>query len=339
MPAQPPPAGQLPTGQRLLPVPRHAQFSDPDFYIWGASMTRTPDGTCHLLYARWPRSAGHDAWVTESEIAHATADDPLGPYTHQSVVLPARGNDHWDARCTHNPTVCHFNDQYFLYYMGTFGDDLPDPRDKYWDHRNHQRIGVAVADHPAGPWQRFDQPLINCTPGTHAGMCCANPSVTQRPDGSFLMIYKAVGDQNPPPKFGPVVHLAALADSPTGPFMTLPDPIFTAENSDFPAEDPFIWVQDGTYHAIVKDMNGSFTPHGMALVAFTSPDGLNWSPADEPFLTTPQITWTDGQTQTLGHLERPQLYLEDGQPKVLFCAADDTHPDRPHSFNLHIPLG
>jgi hypothetical protein len=28
-----------------------------------------------------------------------------------------------------------------------------------WTHRNHQRIGVAIADSPNDTWQRFDQPL------------------------------------------------------------------------------------------------------------------------------------------------------------------------------------
>ncbi|MBB6429028.1 glycoside hydrolase family protein [Algisphaera agarilytica] len=330
--------GRLSAGQRLHPLPRHAKFIDEGFYIWGASVVRTDDGTYHMLYARWRRELGHDAWVTDSEIAYATADNPLGPYTHQHVALPPRGDGHWDGLCTHNPTVCEFNGKYYLYHMGTHGQDLPDPQQKYWDFRNNQRIGVAVADHPAGPWERFDEPLIECHPGQHAGVCCANPSVVQRPDGKFLMIYKAVGDQNPAPKFGPVVHVAAIADAPTGPFITLPKAIFTVPGVDFPAEDPFVWVQDGSYHAIVKDMNGSFTPHGMSLVAFTSPDGLDWSPAEEPFITTPQVAWNDGEVQPLDHLERPQIYLEDGQPKVLFCAAD-TGAERSHSFNLHIPLG
>jgi len=64
-----------------------------------------------------------------------------------------------------------------------------------------------------------------------------------------------------------------------------------------------------------------------------------------PKLLTPQQTtpwdrtrfsrWEDGTEQELNHLERPQLYLENGKPAVLFCAADI---DRNHSFNVHIPL-
>ena len=54
----------------LAPVPRSALFADDAFYIWGASMVRDPEGTCHLFYSRWPRSTGFEAWVSHSEIAH-----------------------------------------------------------------------------------------------------------------------------------------------------------------------------------------------------------------------------------------------------------------------------
>jgi hypothetical protein len=78
----------------IQPVPRSARFIDDDWYIWGGSMTRTDDGVCHLLYARWPRKLGFSSWLSHSEIAHATATDPLGPYTFDSVALPGKGG-HW----------------------------------------------------------------------------------------------------------------------------------------------------------------------------------------------------------------------------------------------------
>ena len=35
--------------------------------------------------------------------------------------------------------------------MGEYGDGKNYPM-----HRNHQRIGVAIAANPAGPWKRLD---------------------------------------------------------------------------------------------------------------------------------------------------------------------------------------
>ena len=83
-------------------------------------MVRDPKGSCHLFYSRWPRSKGFEAWVTHSEIAHAIAEKPSGPYEHVDVALPARGGDVWDGYCTHNPTVHTFNGNYYLYYMGNW---------------------------------------------------------------------------------------------------------------------------------------------------------------------------------------------------------------------------
>lgn len=321
------------------PVPASAKFIDDDYYIWGGSMVRDTDGQCHLLYARWKRELGHDAWVTHSEIAHAVADDPLGPYKHVDVALPERGEEFWDGLCTHNPTVHEFEGKYYLFYMGNIGDrKLGD--DLNWVHRNNQRIGVAVADHPAGPWKRFDKPVIDISSDESApdALMTSNPSICRKDDGTYLLIYKAVGLKRERPFGGPVVHLAATSDSPTGPFKKHFKELFTIEGLDFPAEDPFIWAQDGRCWAIVNDQQGVFSKLGEdSLALFVSDDGLDWKVAPHPLVTPREITWADGTVQKLNRLERPQLWSENGKPAVLFCAAEETE-QRVHSFNVHIPL-
>ncbi|TWU41030.1 glycoside hydrolase family protein [Novipirellula artificiosorum] len=327
---------EAPFHERMTPVPETARFRDPDFFIWGASMVQDEAGVCHLFYSRWAKELGHNAWVTHSEIAHATSIDPLGPYTHVDVAFPTRGKSFWDGLCTHNPTVHAFEGKYYLYYMGNTGDGQT-MTGLNWTHRNNQRIGVAVADHPNGPWRRCDAPLIDVGPDTesHDALLTSNPSICRRPDGKYLMVYKAVGRKRELPWGGPVVHLAATSDSPTGPFSKHPDPIFTAEGDAFPAEDPFIWVEDGFVWAIVKDMKGAFTGAGQSLALFRSEDGIDWSPAKHPLVSKLEIHWEGGETERVAHLERPQLWLRNGEPHVLFCAADK---DREHAFNVHIPL-
>jgi len=320
-------------GIRLLPVPETAKFIDPDYYIWCGSMVRDPQGQCHLFYSRWRRTLGHNAWVTHSEIAHAVSNHPLGPYRHQDVALPPRGTLCWDGLCTHNPTVLAFGGKYYLYYMGNTGDGRA-ARDLNWVHRGNQRIGVAVADHPEGPWLRQDAPLIDSDPGFHDAICTTNPSVTTRIGGGFLMVYKAVADRLPAPFYGPVVHIVAESDDPTGAFVKHADPIFTAEGASFPAEDPFIWQSDGRYRAIVKDMGGYFTKAGRSLATFSSANGRDWLLDSSPLLSTTEICWESGRVQPLMALERPQLWL-DKDKGVLFCAACT---DGEHSFNVHIPV-
>jgi len=322
----------------LSPVPSSAVFADEDYYIWGASMVRDAQGACHLFYSRWPRQLDHSAWVTHSEIAHAVADHPLGPYRHVDVALPRRSARHWDGLCTHNPTVHAFEGRYYLYYMGNTGDDQP-TAGLNWTHRNNQRIGVAVADHPAGLWQRFDRPLIDVSddPDASDALVTSNPSICRRPDGLYVLVYKAVGKQAPLPFGGPVVHLAATSTSPTGPFTKHDTQLFTAPGESFPAEDPYIWTQDGCLWAIVKDQGGHFTGAGKSLALFQSEDGLAWALASHPLVSRTEVDWQDEGVQALHSLERPQLWLENGEPKVLFCAAD-IDSERHHSFNVHIPL-
>ena len=320
----------------IQPVPPTAKFEDPGFIVWCGSMVRDEAGKCHLFYSRWPSRLGHYAWVTHSEVAHAVADQPLGPYLFVDVALPERGAEQWDGHCTHNPTVLKFGAKYYLYYMGNRGDRKPGTS-LNWSHRNHQRIGVAVADSPAGPWIRRDRPLIEPTPGFHDALCLANPSVAQRPDGGYLMVYKAVADKGKPPFGGPVVHVVATSDQPTGPFHKHPNPVFTKAGSSFPAEDPYIWRGTDRYWAIVKDFQGGFTVKGPSLALFQSKDGIDWSTAAHPLVSTLELHWSDGGSEPLSKLERPQVYLENGEPAVLFCAAAPAGKLN-QSFNVQIPL-
>lgn len=330
-------AQDLDIAKWIQPVPETAKFGLPDYMVWCGSMVKGDDGKYYLFYSRWPRASGHYAWVTESEIAVAVADQPNGPYKHVKVVLPKRDKKYWDADVTHNPTVYKFGKKYYLYYMGTHGTEkfttpvsMKDAG--WWVYRNNQRIGVAVANSPLGSWKRPDKPTIDTTMHSFDHQMCANPAVTQRPDGKTLMVYKGVSEGKMP--FGGVVyHGAALADKPEGPFMKLPNRIFVKDSVKFAAEDPFLWYQQGKYWAIVKDFKGSFTNAGLSLALFESNDGLDWKPSKNVLVTTTQIPWVS-RTKQVTKLERPQLWLDKGIPKVLFCAVYDGDDN----YNVAIPL-
>ena len=329
----------LDLSQWLRPVPPGAVFEDPEWCIWCGSAVRGDDGRYHLFYSRWPRQLGHRAWVTHSEVARAVASQPTGPYRHVAVVLPARGGDFWDGSCTHNPAILRVGKKFCLYYMGNHGDGLVQ-QPLNWTHRNNQRIGVALADSPAGPWTRFDRPVVDVSADADApdALMTSNPAACVRPDGGVLMVYKAVGKKTKLPFGGPVVHLVATSEKPEGPFTKKLAPIFTRAGEHFAAEDPFIWHDGGRYRAVVKDNNGIFTGHGYSLAQFESRDGFDWRPAQHPFVTTPEIVWTDGRRKKLNALERPQLVFDErGVPIVLLCAGAYT-ADRERSFNVAIPL-
>lgn len=329
--------GDLDLSTWITPLPPTAAFVDPGFYIWCGSATRGDDGKYHMFYSRWKRALGHHAWVTHSEIAHATAPSPTGPFVHQSVVLPRRGAAFWDGLCTHNPTILRARGKWLLYYMGNTGDDLSQHGKLNWTHRNNQRVGLATADQPEGPWTRLDAPVVAPTPGFHDALCTTNPTVCQKPDGTFLMVYKGVGMASPLPFGGPVLHVSASAPNPEGPFVKHPEAVFVKPGVHFAAEDPFIWRGADRYWAVVKDMEGVFTGAGKSLALFESGDGVKWNLAAHPLVSGLEVTWQHKGKQKMFSLERPQLVLENGLPTALLCAVDFDEK-REHSMNVQIPL-
>jgi hypothetical protein len=137
---------------------------------------------------------------------------------------------------------------------------------------------------------------------------------------------------------GKVVHGVAFADDPLGPFSRHPEPVLSHPTERFPLEDPYIWYGPDRYHAILKDFRGVFTSAGPSLALFESQDAIEWRPAEHTLVSTLQVEWDDGEVQRVRHLERPQTYLENGVPRVLFCACD-VDEERSYSYNVHMPLG
>lgn len=67
----------------------------------------------------------------------------------------------------------------------------------------------------------------------------------------------------------------------------------------------------------------------------TSTDGLNWKRAKHYKVLEKTVYKTDGSKLQAARLERPYVYLEDGQYKVLTLAVRERSG---HSYSLTIPL-
>jgi hypothetical protein len=329
----------------MQPLETRSVLRDPDWFIWGGGCVKTADGMYHLIFARWPKKEGFNAWVSHSEIAHATSNDPLGPWTVTGPIFGRRPG-FWDGDNQHNPLIQEFGGKYYLYYSGDFGP-RDGTRDGWWIHRNNQRAGVAVADHPAGPWRRFDKPLIEPTPGGTDHLLTSSSTVARRKDGKYVLIYKGVSD-GPKPFGGKVRMHVALGDSPTGPFEKQPGTVFGHETLQFPTDDNYIWAQQGRLYAIVKDYRGVYSQQARpgstekeSLVLFTSDDGLDWRLAAHPFVSDFRLRWADGRVgERLHRLDQPQVWLENGRPSVLFLAVKekDDKDDSDLSYNVQIKL-
>ncbi|MDD3766930.1 MAG: glycoside hydrolase family protein [Eubacteriales bacterium] len=314
----------------LLPVPRTSVMKQEGYIVWCGTIAKADDGLYYLLFSRWPNEAGFDGWVTNSEICWAVSDNPYGGFKFGGVALTGSGDGSWDSDCVHNPTVIAYKGKYYLYYMGNRGNG------QYWNHRNNQRIGLAIANHPAGPWTRIKKPIIDVTKGSFDHLMTSNPTVTIGRYGEVLMIYKAVGDGEMP-KGGKVVCAVAKAKHPRGPFVKNSKPIMVNPENDWSVEDPFVWFQNNRYYSLVKDFQGYFTKKEAGSAAlFESRDGDDWEPSEHPFAFGLSITWEDG-IQAVKRLERPQIYFEGGKPLVLCCAVC-CNDSGIGSYNVQIPL-
>lgn len=111
------------------------------------------------------------SWLTNSRVVHAVARHPLGPYTLMDVALGPRTGA-WDGLTQHNPAIQRdaVTGTYLLYYMGSTdngtvttggGACATDPQNK---PVCNQRVGLATATDPGGPWTRRNVPLIEPGP-------------------------------------------------------------------------------------------------------------------------------------------------------------------------------
>ena len=189
--------------------------------------------------------------------------------------------------------------------------------------RNHQRTGVAVADKLSGPWTILPQPIIE--PAGPIRNVTVNSAVCQRPDGKYLMIIK--GDKPGTTTFQRS-QAVALADTPTGPFVLQPQPAI----DDYDTEDVSLWHDAARqrYYAVFH----AHTYIGM----ITSPDGLLWQKANHFTITSKTIRMQNGSAREYSRLERPFVFRENGQPRILSLAAQQNTTDGVDTCILFVPL-
>ena len=333
--------------ERLKPAPVGGGFALEDYWVWCGSVLRGEDGRYHMFAARWPKTLSFwPHYFMLSEVVHATADTPEGPYEFQEVALPARGEGCWDGRMTHNPTIHKWGDTYLLYYIGaTFGGPLPTPATPVADGAplvgeiyRALRIGLATAKSLDGPWERRDAPILEPRPGRWDGALTTNPSPCVLPDGSVLLMYRSQAED------GGLLHLGlARAEHFEGPYERLSDePVLNFDAQGEHVEDPCLWWEAGQFHVLCKDLKGGLSGERGAGVYATSPDALHWTLADPPRSYARTVRWEDGTQTTLGQLERPQVLMQDGRSTHLFLAAADGpggFNNATRTWNLVIPLG
>ncbi len=331
----------------LLPVPDDTGFRMDGYWVWGGSVVRGGDGKYHIFSSRWPSGLPFSPhWCSNSEVVRGVADRPEGPFRFAEVVLPHRGGQVWDGRMTHNPTIHRWRDRYLLFYIGTTykgpvpsaADTRVADREMWYEARANQRIGLAVAKSVDGPWERLPEPILQPRTGKWDALLTTNPAAFIEDDGGVLLIYKSTGSQTDLLRLG-----VARASRFDGPYRRVAeDPIFRFDATGDHVEDPYVWRGRGErgYQLIMKDMKGGICGEKGGGIHARSDDGVRWTISQPPKAYSRTVRFAGGTTHTYGRLERPQLLVEDGVPRCLYCAALEG-PDQGKatgSFNLAIPL-
>ena len=272
------------------------------YYVWCGSLIKA-DGKFHLFASRWPEGTGKggtgvgmlDGYREHSEIVHAVADNPVGPYVFKEVVLRGRGGKWWDGQMCHNPKVVRIGDTFVLYYIGSaVGSPL-------------RKIGYAWASSVDGPWTRLDE----CLP---LGEDQNNPAPLVREDGRVLLAYRNRQQQ----------MFIAGAAAWNGDYRTIAKNICPQAS----LEDPDLTLRDGLYHLVAEDGKGVLTGHARFGAELVSKDGIHWETNHPVTAYTHTIRWTDGTETEVDRRERPEFFNADadadrkgtGQPTHLVSA-------------------
>jgi hypothetical protein len=305
-----------------------------DYWVWGGRPIKDENGVFHLFAARWPKKHNmHPGWLFHSEIVRAESKTLEGPYEFKEVVFEKRDRQYFDAMSTHNPTIHHHDGKYYLYYIGVnySKDEELEVLNRDPEHGDpiyrevwcRKRAAVAVANSPYGPWQRPDEPLLEPRPNEWDETVISNPALCILESGETYLIYKSTDMSNP--GGGPFFLGGAKAPSPTGPFERVSnDPLFRwPKEENKHVEDPFIWHDGKHFHAVMKDMTGALCGEAQAGVHASSEDFLHWKMDENKVAYSRQVKTDDGQILTMGHLERPQCYFEDGKLTHIFFGTAD----------------
>ena len=286
------------------------------YYVWCCAPIFGDDGKVHLFYSRWPEKYGMGGWIHKSEIAHAVADKPEGPYTYLETVLAPRPG-YFDATTCHNPHIQKIGDTYYLFYMGNCDGTV-----------YTKRVGLAQSKSLYGPWMRHDRPLLEAGEAGAWDDCnTTNPAFVLHPDGKAWLYYKSWNKKEYQDQQGAIranrKNRLDIDEQINGHYKRSgSNPVIdlSKHGDNKQVEDAYVYIEDGKYKMLMRDMG--YFDHAVGLI-FTSEDGIHWSEPEiawfgaDAYLTEPPAP---KHLKRYGRFERPQLLMKDGKPAYLFNA-------------------
>ena len=143
------------------------QYADPDIDVFGDT---------YYLYCTTDGFAG---WA--GTVFHCFSSKNLVDWKDEGVILDvSKGGDvPWSVSCAWAPTIEEKDGKYYFYFCAK-------------DEAGDSMIGVAVADHPAGPYTAMDTPLMTVAMCKEYGVSMGqaiDPSIFTDDDGTSYMLF------------------------------------------------------------------------------------------------------------------------------------------------------
>jgi len=302
--------------KRLKPLGRILELEG--YYVWCASPIVASDGKIHVFFSRWDAKKGMGGWINGSEIAHAVAEKPEGPYSDIETILAPRGEGFFDGTTCHNPHIQLVDGKYCLFYIGNSNGKT-----------NTKRIGLATADSLSGPWKRPDKPLLEAgEPGSWDDHCTSNPAFLKHPNGQYWLYYKSWNTEEYEQPVDPAIrgnrkYGLAIADRLEGPYVKYSgNPIldYSKLGNNRQLEDGNVFMENDRFYMLARDM-GRFD-HEVGII-LESGDGIHWSEPKICYLGYSHYLQQPPAPSNLkkyGRFERPQILMQNGHPTHLFVA-------------------
>lgn len=315
---------------------------------WGGSVLRVPEegGRLYMWVAEMVEHCDLGAWQTNSQIALATATDPLGAFERIDTVLPPWG---------HNPQAIRAPDAEHgsVYVLYALGDGVP--------------INGPPVNCSAGEASEEQQLQQRRTPSADNGTITANFTVSwaASPRGPYERVvcqildwpenwdYGAHGNWNPAPVVHPngtiylMDHTSSLgfmngeaiiaADTWRGPYRIVASNTYPSwVGHVWRAEDPYMWLDARlNWHTLYNWGGGQGDAWGPGGHAF-SQDGIRWSFIEFAFNCSRPVLQPNGSVGSVDYCsERPKLLHDvDGTPTHLYAGSHKND-----AFTIVSPLG
>ena len=316
-------------------------------HVWGSSPVRGKDGKVHLYVAEWPMPEDSNerftGWFKHCQVGHYVGDNPEGPFEFIKIAIEDQDGV---FNAPHNPTVQFIDGKYILNFI--VNED---------NHKSKQRIIMYVADDLDDNWRPAEGaekdgtvlrlPTDSSYWNVTATNGVSNPSLMKFKD-KYLLYYKSVIPDPTDPKnnglrnFG---YSVAISDKLEGPYEMIKERI---TDDELQLEDAYAFTMNGKVHLLSRDFRATFGTRGGGLL-WTSEDGLKFTKETtirafeglDEYVSKERLEKNFEYRGTKeGHLERPQMLIENGIPQYLYVATgindSSNYGSCSHVFKLKI---